>query len=39
VEILKGANYRGYLALEYEEAEDPWETIPGLIKTLRGLIG
>ena len=38
VEILKAAKYRGYLALEYEEAEDPWETIPGLIKTLRGLI-
>jgi sugar phosphate isomerase/epimerase len=39
VEILKAAKYRGYLALEYEEAEDPWENIPGLIKTLRGLIG
>jgi sugar phosphate isomerase/epimerase len=39
VEILKAAKYRGYLALEYEESEDPWETIPGLIKTLRGLIG
>ena len=38
VEILKAAKYRGYLALEYEEPEDPWETIPGLIKTLRGLI-
>ncbi|QDT52271.1 Xylose isomerase-like TIM barrel [Caulifigura coniformis] len=39
VEILKAAKYRGYLALEYEEPEDPWETIPGLLKTLRGLIG
>jgi len=38
VEILKAAKYRGYLALEYEEPEDPWETIPGLLKTLRGLI-
>ncbi len=38
VDILKAAKYRGYLALEYEEAEDPWENIPGLIKTLRGLI-
>lgn len=39
VSILKAAKYRGYLALEYEEPEDPWEKIPGLIKTLRGLIG
>ncbi|HVJ69230.1 MAG TPA: sugar phosphate isomerase/epimerase family protein [Caulifigura sp.] len=39
VNILKAAKYRGYLALEYEEPEDPWETIPGLIKKLRGLIG
>jgi sugar phosphate isomerase/epimerase len=39
VDILKAAKYRGYLALEYEEPEDPWETIPGLIKTLRGLVG
>jgi sugar phosphate isomerase/epimerase len=39
VGILKAAKYRGYLALEYEEPEDPWENIPGIIKTLRGLIG
>ncbi len=39
VSILKAARYRGFLALEYEEPEDPWEKIPGLITTLRGLIG
>jgi sugar phosphate isomerase/epimerase len=38
VEILKAARYRGYLALEYEESEDPWETIPGLIAELRTLV-
>lgn len=36
--ILKDAGYRGYVALEYEEAEDPKQVIPGYIETLRGLI-
>jgi sugar phosphate isomerase/epimerase len=35
VEILKSANYRGYLVLEYEEPEDPRTTIPDLIQRLR----
>ncbi|MFV0444535.1 MAG: sugar phosphate isomerase/epimerase family protein [Planctomycetaceae bacterium] len=39
VEILKRANYRGYVVLEYEEAEDPQVAIPRYIDELRKLIG
>jgi len=28
VKILREANYQGYVALEYEAAEDPWEAVP-----------
>jgi hypothetical protein len=38
VEILKAANYRGYLVLEYEE-ENPREEIPKYIDELRRIIG
>lgn len=38
VEILRAANYRGYVVLEYEEKE-PWKAIPGYIEKLRELIG
>lgn len=38
VQILKNANYRGYLVLEYEAKADPFEAIPGHLKTLRELI-
>lgn len=34
VSLLKAANYRGYLVLEYEE-ENPREAIPGFIAQLR----
>ena len=37
VDILKQANYRGYLVLEYEES-DPHGEIPGYIQKLRELI-
>ena len=33
--ILRGANYRGYIALEYEEAGDPREECPRALKELR----
>lgn len=38
VKILKDANYRGFLVLEYEAAQDPLEAIPGHLKKLRELI-
>lgn len=38
VQILKEAQYRGYLVLEYEARQDPFEAIPGYLKQLRELI-
>lgn len=38
VDILRKANYRGYIVLEYEAMPDPFEAIPGHLKTLRQLI-
>jgi sugar phosphate isomerase/epimerase len=38
VSILRDANYRGFVALEYEERESPFEVIPGLLDTLRELV-
>ena len=34
VKILRGANYQGFVALEYEAAEDPWTAVPRLLKEL-----
>ena len=39
VKILRAANYQGYVALEYEAAEDPWVAVPRLLKEMRALIG
>jgi sugar phosphate isomerase/epimerase len=33
--ILRDANYRGWVALEHEAAEDPLTTVPGHLETLR----
>jgi len=38
VDILKRANYRGHVAFEYEEPEDPKAAIPEYIEELRKLI-
>jgi len=38
IQILKCANYRGYVVLEYEAAEDPFKAVPEYLKELRGLI-
>lgn len=38
IDILKRANYRGHVALEYEEAEDPREAIPGYVEQLKKLV-
>jgi sugar phosphate isomerase/epimerase len=37
--ILREARYSGYVALEYDAAEDAMTAIPRYIKTLRSLIG
>ena len=39
VKILKDANFHGYVALEYEAAEDPKVAVPRFVKELRKLIG
>jgi sugar phosphate isomerase/epimerase len=39
VQILRDAKYSGYVALEYEAAEDPKTAIPGLVKRLREIVG
>jgi sugar phosphate isomerase/epimerase len=38
IEILRQVNYRGYVALEYEAAEDPRAAIPRHVEALRKLI-
>ena len=37
VKLLRDARYQGYVTLEYESAEDPFQAVPPLLKTLRGL--
>jgi sugar phosphate isomerase/epimerase len=39
IDILRGVNYRGYVALEYEAAEEPKTAIPRYVAQLRKLIG
>lgn len=38
IKMLKAVNYRGYVALEHEAAEDPRETVPKYLKQLRALV-
>ena len=38
VKILRDANYQGYLVLEYEAAEDPYQAVPRVLKELRALL-
>ncbi len=39
IKIFKDGNFHGYVALEYEAAEDPKVAVPRAIKELRKLIG
>jgi sugar phosphate isomerase/epimerase len=38
VKILRDANYQGYIALEYESAEDPWQAVPRVLAHLKELL-
>jgi len=38
IDILNKANYRGYVVLEYEAAEDPYVAVPRYLKQLRALL-
>ncbi len=37
VQMLRSANYQGYVALEYEAAEDPWKAVPETLAKLSAL--
>lgn len=39
VGILQAANYQGWVALEYEAAEDPWTAVPRYLRELRAALG
>jgi sugar phosphate isomerase/epimerase len=39
IDILRGADYRGYVALEYEAAEEPKKAVPRHIAALKKLMG
>ena len=34
-QILRDANYQGYIALEFEEDEDPWKAVPLLFQRMK----
>jgi len=38
-QILKEARYQGWVALEYELPENPWQRVPGMLKEMRGHLG
>jgi sugar phosphate isomerase/epimerase len=38
VQILRDANYQGWVALEYEAAEDPWKAVPVALAQLKPLL-
>lgn len=38
IDLLRAANYQGYVALEYEAAEDPWQAVPRFLGELRRLL-
>lgn len=39
VDILRQANYSGYITLEYEATEDPYQAIPRYLEELRQYLG
>jgi sugar phosphate isomerase/epimerase len=39
LQLLRGANYRGWVTLEYEEREDPFEAVPRYLRAMRQAMG
>jgi sugar phosphate isomerase/epimerase len=39
IQILRDANFRGYVALEHEANEDPKEAVPRILAELRKIVG
>ena len=37
LQALRDVSYQGYVALEYESAEDPWKAVPRLLHQLHDL--
>ena len=37
-DLLRKANYQGYVVLEYEAATDPHKAVPPLLKELQGIL-
>jgi sugar phosphate isomerase/epimerase len=37
-QILSDANYQGWVALEYESKQDPWQNVPALLKQMKQLM-
>lgn len=37
-QILREANYQGYVALEYEAEQDPWEGVPNVLQRMKLLL-
>ena len=38
-DLLRKANYQGYVVLEYEAATDPYKAVPPLLKELQSILG
>jgi sugar phosphate isomerase/epimerase len=38
MQILRDANYQGWVALEYENPEDPWKAVPAALAQLKPLL-
>jgi sugar phosphate isomerase/epimerase len=38
VQILRAAKYQGYVTLEYEASEDPWNVVPDALEKMRALL-
>jgi sugar phosphate isomerase/epimerase len=39
IKILRESSYQGYVALEYEAAEDPWKAVPGWLEKMKRAMG
>jgi sugar phosphate isomerase/epimerase len=39
VKLLRDANYQGWVTLEYEAPEDPWQAVPAALAQLKPLLG
>jgi sugar phosphate isomerase/epimerase len=38
VKMLRGVGYQGYVVLEYEASENPWQAVPEQLRRLRALL-